>query len=226
MIFRSLGAVAVAALVLRPTVDAEAQLPVSLRLSGLYARQAATITATSAGVDLGETSTFSNAIGAELRVGLPVVGFDLGAHYLRHFGDVDPEFDANLDDVGALGLGANEFGAFAERRFSLVPLSPVKPTLGLGVSYARVQVSSTIDFTSGFTGPDDLESSANVFRVYGVGSIDVVGGLGVVARAGIAFSGVETVEVSSPLEVNDVAVEAELDYDGFFVSVGISLLGI
>lgn len=206
--------------------DAEAQLPVSIRASALYARQAATISARAGGADIGTTETFANALGAEVRVGLPLVGFDLGAHYLRHFGDTDPEFDADIGGLSAIGLGANEYAVFAEKHFELIPLSPVKPYLGIGASYARIELSSSLDLTSGFTGSDDLESSANVFRLYAVGGLDLLGGLGVVARAGYAFSGTYELEASAPLAVGGASVGADLDYDGLYLSVGLSLFGI
>jgi len=206
--------------------DADAQLPVSIRVSGLYARQAATISARAGGADIGTTDTYSNALGGEVRVGLPLVGFDLGAHYLRHFGDTDPDFESDIGGLSAIGLGANEFALFAEKHFELIPLSPVKPYLGVGASYARVELSSSLDLTSGFTGSDDLESSANVFRMYAVGGVDLLGGLGLVARAGYAFSGTYELEASAPLDVGGASVSADLDYDGLYLSVGLSLFGI
>lgn len=224
-------AVVLAAVTVLPTAmprDAAAQLPFSLRVSGLYGRQAATIAAQADGASIGETETGVNALGAEVRVGLPMVGFDVGAHYLRHFGDTDPEFDADISGLASLGLGANEFAFFAEKHFALLPLSPVKPYLGAGASYARIELSSSIDVTSGFTGSDDFESSANVFRLYAVGGLDLVGGLGLVARAGYAFSGSYDIEGAS-LDANiggtDRSVTSTIDYDGLYLSVGVSLFG-
>ena len=208
------------------TTDALAQLPISLRVSALYARQAATMSATVAGVDAGDFDTASNALGAEVRVGLPVVGFDLGAHYLRHFGDTDTEFGQDLSqDLQAIGLSANEFALFAEKRFELLPLSPVKPYLGIGASYARVELSSDIDVTAGVNSTGDITSSANLFRVYAVGGIEMLGGLGLVGRAGYAFSGEYELESDA---LGDTGIDADVlvDYDGYFVSVGLSLFGI
>ncbi|HKK70555.1 MAG TPA: hypothetical protein VKA86_05005 [Candidatus Krumholzibacteria bacterium] len=211
---------------LQVPIEAAGQLPVSIRASALYARQAATLDATAAGVDLGETDTSANALGAEVRVGIPVVGIDLGLHYLRHFGDVGPEFDDEISGVAEFGLAANEIAIFAEKHYELLPLSPIAPYVGVGASYARIELSDDLDVTAGFDGASDLEASANTARIYAVGGIDLIGGLGLVGRAGYTFSGTYELETDLPLDVDGADANIEVDYDGFYASIGLSLFGI
>ncbi len=211
---------------LQVPLEASGQLPISLRASALYARQAATLNASAAGTDLGETDTNANALGAEVRVGIPVVGIDLGLHYLRHFGDVGPEFDDDISGVAEFGLAANEIAIFAEKHFELLPLSPVAPYVGVGASYARIELSDDLDVTAGFDGAEDLEASANTARIYAVGGVDLLGGLGLVGRVGYTFSGTYELETGVPFEVDGADANVEVDYDGFYASIGLSLFGI
>ena len=59
-----------------------------------------------------------------------------------------------------------------------------------------------------------------------MGGIDLIGGLGLVARAGYVFSGTYELGDDLPVDVGGDAVRADVDYDGLFLSVGVSLFGI
>ena len=191
------------------TTSASAQLPVSVKLGVVAGLQQAEITSTVLGVDLDAESTTLNTFGAEVAVGIPM-GFVVGGFYLRHTGDLRAGTDAtNL----AWGLGANELGLFAEKHISLLPMSPAAPYLGGGLSLSNLSLGEDV-------GDETLDASSQIYRLYGLAGVKLIAVV-VQVRAGWSFGSFD----GSDLGVSDIPGldEAEVSYDGFFASAGLSL---
>lgn len=206
------------------TTSAQAQLPISVRISAVGGTHQGEVTATVNGTELGSVSTTLYTAGVEVDVGTPL-GVNIGAQYLRHFGDLSDSFD-EVPDALSFGLGANEFGVFIEERIDLLPLSPVKPFLGIGAGYGRISLAQELE--AGSLSLGSIKGDIDIFRLYAMGGMQVFGSLGVKARAGYMFGSIEGDDLSFGQTITTGTgdeVSFELDYGGFFGSLAVSLFG-
>lgn len=218
----TLGAASLIGLFVATT--AQAQLPISVRLSAVGGMHQSEVTASVNGTELGNVSTTLYTAGVELDVGTPL-GVNIGVQYLRHFGDLSESFDQVPDALG-FGLGANEFGVFVEERMELLPASPVQPFLGIGAGYGRISLAQELEADSLSLGA--LEGDIDIFRLYALGGLQVFGSLGLKARAGYMFGSIEGDELSFGETITTGTgdeVAFELDYGGAFASLAVSLFG-
>lgn len=206
-------------LLLVTSLPAAAQLPVSLRVSAVGATQAAELSASVDGNEVGSESASVNALGAEAMLGF--AGAQVGAYYLRHFGDLG----SGTDPGGSWGMSANELGLQVEKHFVLLPLSPLAPSLGAGASWGRITLGDEI------TVPDrpdvEVEGSLNVYRIYGLAALQLTGSLGAKLRAGWTFGSIDgdDLQLSETVATPGGDASYELTYDGLFLALSVSVFG-
>lgn len=201
-----------------------AQLPFSLRVSAVGGLQQGEVTASVNGAGLGSASTTLFTAGVELDVGTPI-GLHVGGTYLRHFGDLSNAYE-DIPDALAFGLGANEYGVFVEKRFSVAPVSPLAPYLGLGGAYGRISLAQELD-SSAFTARA-LEGDVDIFRLYALGGLDLFGSVGMKARLGYVFGSIEGGDLAFGEAIETGSgdeVAFEIAYDGVFATIALALFG-
>lgn len=212
------------ALLVVTATNATAQLPISARLGIVGGQQEAKITASAPGVELGSPSSTLYSLGGEVVVGLPI-GLHVGAHYQRHFGDIDGGFDENISALD-FSLGGNEVGAFVEKQWSLLPMSPMRPHLGAGAGYSRLMLGQEVSADGIDAG--ELDADVDLYRLYALGGLDLPGGLGAKLRLGWLFGSIDGSDLVAGQTFTlpgGEEVSFDIEYDGFFASLTVTLFG-
>ena len=156
--------------------------------------------------------------GGEAGVGLPA-GFHLFGHYYRHTNEFGEELVGDMTGVDAyVDMAGNEWGLDLEWHLGLIPGSPLKPFIGAGGSWARVNLDGEVRFEGESSA---LQTETDVYRLYAVAGLKLGSALGVSVRGGMAMGEDEAASASYSLAGQTVAVSA--DYQGYFVAGSVSL---
>ena len=198
-----------------------AALPfVSLQFGGTVAGQSQEVALDVSGT-VNETYDGNSGIlmyGAEAGVGLPA-GIHVFGHYYRHSNEFGEELVGDMTGVDAfVSMDGNEWGLDLEWHLGLIPGSPLKPFIGAGGSWARVNLDGEIRFEGESAA---LETNTDVYRLYGVAGIKLGSALGASVRGGMAFGEDEAAKAGYTLAGESVSVSA--DYQGYFVAGSVSL---
>lgn len=156
--------------------------------------------------------------GAEAGVGLPL-GFHVFGHYYRHTNEFGEELVGDATGIDAyVDMAGNEWGLDLEWHMPLIPGSPLKPFIGAGGSWARVNLDGEVRF-EGESAP--LETETDVYRLYGVAGLKLGSAIGVSVRGGMAFGEDDAARAEYTLAGQTVGVSA--DYQGYYVAGSVSL---
>jgi hypothetical protein len=156
--------------------------------------------------------------GAEAGVGLPL-GFHVFGHYYRHTNEFGEELVGDATGIDAyVDMAGNEWGLDLEWHMPLIPGSPLKPFIGAGGSWARVNLDGEVRF-EGESAP--LETETDVYRLYGVAGLKLGSAIGVSVRGGMAFGEDDAARAEYSLAGQTVGVSA--DYQGYYVAGSVSL---
>lgn len=190
---------------------------VSFYASGVVGGQSQEVTLDVAGMESFEGTSGIVLYGVDAGVGLPM-GFHFDGHYYRHtneFGEdlaADSGFDAFVDMAG------NEWGASLEWHLGLIPASPVKPFIGAGGSYSRINLDGEIRFEGE---SEALETDTDLYRIYALAGLKLTSLLRATVHAGMTFGETDAAEASYTLAGQTVSVTA--DYQGYYVAGAVSL---
>lgn len=189
---------------------------VSIYASGLVGAQSQEVTLDVPGM---QTYSGDNAValyGLDAGLGLPG-GFYVDAHYYRHTNEFGRELVDGTTDA-FVDMGGNEWGGSLEWHLGLIPGSPIKPFIGVGGSYSRVNLDGKVEW-QGESAP--LETNTDLYRVYGVAGLGLTGALRATLHAGMTFGEDEAAKASYTLAGQTVSVSA--DYQGYYVAGAVSL---
>ena len=121
---------------------------VSFQIAGTVAGQSQEVTLDVSGT-VNETHKGNSGIvmyGGEAGVGLPA-GFHVFGHYYRHTNEFGEELVQETTGVHAyVDMAGNEWGLDLEWHLGLIPGSPLKPFLGAGGSWARVNLDGKVRY--------------------------------------------------------------------------------
>jgi hypothetical protein len=115
-------------------------------------------------------------------------------------------------------MAGNEWGLDLEWHLGLIPGSPLKPFIGAGGSWARVNLDGEVRFEGESSA---LQTETDVYRLYAVAGLKLGSAIGVSVRGGMATGEEEAASASYSLAGQTVAVSA--DYQGYFVAGSVSL---
>jgi hypothetical protein len=156
--------------------------------------------------------------GAEAGVGLPM-GFHVFGHYYRHTNEFGEELVGDATGIDAyVDMAGNEWGLDLEWHMPLIPGSPLKPFIGAGGSWARVNLDGEVRFEGESAA---LETETDVYRLYGVAGLELGSAIGVSVRGGMAFGEDDAARAEYSLAGQTVGVSA--DYQGYYVAGSVSL---
>jgi hypothetical protein len=193
---------------------------VSFQIAGTVAGQSQEVTLDVSGT-VNETYKGNSGIvmyGGEAGVGLPA-GFHVFGHYYRHTNEFGEELVQETTGVDAyVDMAGNEWGLDLEWHLGLIPGSPLKPFLGAGGSWARVNLDGKVRYE---TESAALETETEVYRLYAVGGLKLGSAIGVSVRGGMAFGEDQAAKASYSLAGQEVSISA--DYQGYFVAGSVSL---
>lgn len=226
MVLRSAALLGLALAVLAPS-DTSAGFGLRLGAEGLL--QGAQLEASSPNVAIDDDG-FGLAAGASVVLDLPFLGLRLGGLAAYHLGNADVSTDpsltegpdAHLDVDATFELHGPEFGGFVETHIPLASWSRQDPYIGVGGSYARIELDGALKTTAGAITTSELTGGADVYRVYAVGGSNVVGNVGFCARAGWSFH--EGMPLAAEgLRSTGSPARAQVTWEGLFVTVGLVL---
>jgi hypothetical protein len=192
---------------------------VSLRVGGTVAGQSQEVALDVSGA-VNESLEGTSGIamyGAEAGLGLPM-GFYVFGHYYRHSNEFGEELVADSGVNAFVDMAGNEWGLDLEWHLGLIPGSPIKPFIGAGGSWAKVNLDGEVRYEGESAA---LETDTTVYRLYGVAGLQLTSLLGVTVRGGMAFGEDDAAQAEYSLAGQTVSVSA--DYQGYYIAGAVTL---
>lgn len=196
--------------------------PVSFYVGGVLGGQSQEVTLSGSGLqDFSYSGTSGIMLyGIEAGLGLPM-GVHVGGHYFRHsneFGEEAMQSMSSLPVDAWIDMAGNEWGADLEWHLGLIPGSPLKPFIGVGGSYARVNLDGTVRFE---TMSEPLTTDTDVYRLYALAGLKFGNLVGASLRGGWAFG--EENAAQADYSFGPQAISVSSDYNGYYVAGSVTL---
>jgi hypothetical protein len=196
--------------------------PISFHVGGVLGGQSQEVSLIGTGLQDFSFSGTSGIVlyGAEAGVGLPM-GIHVGGHYFRHsneFGEETVQSMSALPVDAWVDMAGNEWGADLEWHIGLIPGSPLKPFIGAGGSYARVNLDGTVRFE---TISEPLTTNTDVYRLYALAGLKFGNLVGASLRGGWTFGEEKAAKAEYDFGPQTVSVSA--DYNGYYVAGSVTL---
>ena len=168
-----------------------------------------------------ETSTGATAgVGVGLRF---PGGLVVGVSYQRVFGSVST--GNTVLPTLTWGFDANEVAVFLEAHRSLVPHSPLEPSLGAGVAVGRLSLDDELRLGAGVPGLK-LKGTTTTVRLYGLGALRLAGRLGVQISGGYSFGTIGADDLKHGIVLTDQSnrvLTFAASVEGFFAGASLSI---
>ena len=220
---KCVGMIVVGAVLAAATIATGAQAgPISFYVGGVVGGQSQEVTLKGSGLqDFSYSGTSGIALyGIEAGVGLPL-GVHVGGHYFRHsneFGEEIVQSASALPVDAWIDMAGNEWGLDLEWHLGLIPGSPLKPFIGAGGSYARVNLDGTVRFE---TISEPLTTDTDVYRLYALAGLKFGNLVGASLRGGWAFG--EERAAQANYDFGPQAISVSADYNGYYVAGSVTL---
>jgi len=193
-------------------VPAQALPLVSFRLAGTVGAQSQEVELDLAGLENYNGTSAVVLYGAEAGVGLPM-GIHVFGHYYRHTNEYGEDLIDDMAYDAFVDMSGNEWGLDLEWHLSLIPASPIKPYLGAGGSWARVNLDGEVRFEGASAA---LTTETDIYRLYALAGLKLGGVIDVTVRGGMSLGDEEAAAASYTLAGQDVSISA--NYQGYFVA--------
>lgn len=216
-----LGTIVILAVLSATMIATGAQAgPISFFVGGVVGGQSQEVTLDVAGLQSFTGTSGIVLYGVEAGIGLPM-GLHVGGHYFRHsneFGEELVQTMAALPVDAWIDMAGNEWGADLEFHLGLIPGSPVKPFIGAGGSYAKVNLDGAVRFE---TLTEPLETNTDVYRLYALAGLKLGNLVGASLRGGWTFG--EENAAKAEYNFNGQAVSVSADYNGYYIAGSVTL---
>lgn len=214
---KALGTLLVLTTLVTCAVQAQALPVISFRLAGTVGAQSQQVNLDIAGVESYDGMSAVALYGGEAGIGLPV-GLQIFGHYYRHTNEFGEDLIDDMSYDAFVDMSGNEWGLDLEWHLNLIPGSPIAPSLGVGGSWARVNLDGEVRF-EGESEP--LTTETDIYRLYGLFGLQLGGLFDVTLRGGMSFGEEMAAEATYTLAGQTVSVSA--DYQGYFVAASVGI---